>query len=81
MSEPVYPSRVRVNRYLIYPEGVQEVIPVDGAELARMGVRPVAVPSVRDAAGRVLYDPQGVVDALSRLLAESEGERTVGRFG
>lgn len=54
---------------LLYPSDGEECgIRVDAAALARMGVRAVAVPCVRDAKGRALYDPQGVVDALSRLL-------------
>lgn len=51
-------------------------VPVDVAALRRMGVRAIAVPCERDGKGRALYNPQGVVDALARLLeAEKEEPR------
>ena len=56
---------------LYLPQVREAGIPVDVAALERMGVRAIAVPCTRDAQGRALYEPQGVVDALSRLLEQS----------
>ena len=57
---------------LFYPDGAEQLIPVDVEQLSRMGVRAVAVPSVRDARGKVLYDREGCKDALERVLAERD---------
>jgi len=63
---------------LFYPEGVEASIPVDRDVLESLGVQLVAVPSVRDESGSVLYDAQGVVDALSRVLLEAQSTSNAG---
>ena len=59
---------------LLYPKGCEAAIPIDRDELTRLGVRAVAVDSTRDAQGRPLYDPQGVLAALSAVLADRRDE-------
>jgi len=66
------PASAYVN-VLFYPEGAQRSIPIDIEVLEAMGVRAVSVPSVRDAHGRVVYQPQGCVNALAQVLAEGAG--------
>ena len=56
---------------LLYPSGAEQSIAVDEHALASMGVRAIAVPSTLDSEGRVVYAPQGVVDALARVLEEA----------
>ena len=63
---------------LVYPRGAEGEVPVDTRALERMGVRALGVPSRRDASGRCVYDAQGVVDALSRLLDEAPGNDGAG---
>jgi len=62
---------------LFYPQGAKAQIPVDRAELGRLGIRVVEVPSISDpnaegGGGGVRYDPQGVVDALLELMPSKD---------